>query len=89
MIPTTARNAVAAHGREALSIHNAKAPKYHLMSGGMYLNQSAAHLQHGREYAWKGTMDQVRACRRTFAAAVGCRAVAIQPFPTLSGSVEA
>ena len=86
--PFTARSAVHAIKAEALSIHKAKAPKYHLRAGPDYLFWNCSKLTSNRAHAWKGTIEQARACRRTFAAAAGCKAVAIQPFPMLVGSVD-
>lgn len=58
--------------------HVAKTEQKHfLMCQGLYLNQSGQHLQHGRTYAWQGTIEQARACRAAFNAAAGCRAVPV------------
>lgn len=73
---------VRALGREAFANHTAKAPQYHLRSGGMYLHDSGSKLQPGSLYAWKGTIEQARKVRATFSAAAGCKAVAIEPDQT-------
>lgn len=58
--------------------HKAKNEQKHfLMCQGMYLNQSGHHLQHGRTYAWQGTIEQARKARAAFNAAAGCRAVPV------------
>lgn len=56
----------------------AKAPRFYLMAGGRYLHQSGDHLQDGRRYAWTGTIDQARNCRRDHPAAAGCRTVNVR-----------
>lgn len=69
---------VAAIKAEALSVHHAKTQKYHLKSGSLYLHQSGQHLQIGRQYAWTGTVEQARAARRAFDAAVGTTLVGVE-----------
>jgi hypothetical protein len=72
---------VAAIKAEALSIHHAKTPRCHLKSGREYLHWSASKLTSNRAHAWVGTLDQAKACRRTFAAAAGCKITAISDIP--------
>lgn len=71
--------------------HNAKRERlYYLMAAGKYLNHGGQYLQGGKLYAWKGTIDQARACRVRHGAAAGCRAVPVVAVSfTLQGSVEA
>ena len=69
----TADSAVRGLKAEALATHNAKAPKYYLKAGDMYLHWSALKLTAERGQAWSGTSDQVRNCRGKFDAAAGCR----------------
>lgn len=78
-----AAQGVAAIKSEALSIHKAKAPKFYLKREGQYLHQSGLHMQSGSRWAWQGTAEQARACRRDLPAAVGCVAVAadLTPLP--------
>lgn len=61
------------------SIHNRQ--KYHLKAGRDYLHWSAGFLTPDRKQAWSGTIEQARACRRTFNAAAGCKAHAVSPIP--------
>lgn len=68
---------VAAIKAEALSVHRAKAPRYYLRAGNMYLHQGGGKLQPSRQYAWTGTIEQAAAMRRTFSAAAGCKAIAV------------
>lgn len=82
MIHTTRKNAHHAPAADAalsLSVH-AK-PKYHLRAGNEYLHWSASKLTSDRRHAWVGTMDQARACRRTFAAAAGLKTRSVSPLP--------
>jgi hypothetical protein len=72
---------VAAIKAEALSIHNAKTPRYYLRAGNMYLHQSGARLQDTHQYAWTGTIEQAAAMRRTFSAAAGCKIAAVSDIP--------
>jgi len=63
---------------KSLSVH--RQPKFHLRAGNMFLHQSGAHLQPGRQYAWLGTVEQAAAMRRTFSAAAGCKAIPQDEF---------
>jgi hypothetical protein len=63
----------------SLSVH-AK-PKYHLRAGLLYLHWGCGFLTENRDHAWKGTMDQARACRRKFDAAAGCKARPVTALP--------
>lgn len=56
---------------QSLSVH---AGKVHLRAGRQYLHFSGGFLTDNRDHAWIGTIEQARACRRTFDAAVGCKA---------------
>ena len=68
----------------------AKRPKFYLMAAGQYLNQSGKHLQTGTLYAWTGSMEQARNCRRTSPAAAGCRTVNVRSIvPTPIQTEEA
>lgn len=73
----TAAQAINGHKAEAYASHAAKAPKYHLKVGRDYLHWSASKLTDNRDHAWRGTVEQARACRRTFDAAAGCKLAAI------------
>lgn len=53
--------------------HNAKARKYHLRAGDMYLHWSGQLLTSKRWQAWSGTAEQARNCRAKFDVAAGCR----------------
>lgn len=66
---------------EALSIHNAKTQKYHLRAGRQYLFWDGSKLTDNREWAWVGTVEQARNCRRRFDAAAGCKISAIARLP--------
>lgn len=58
--------------------------RFFLMAGGQYLHWSGAMLTSKRRDAWRGTIDQARACRRVFDAAAGCRAIPVASVtPTL------
>lgn len=83
MNPTTytAANAIRGIKAEALSIFEAKRPRYHLRAGLEYLFYDCTKLTSDRAYAWTGTVEQARACRRKFDAAAGCKIRAIQPLP--------
>jgi len=83
MNPTTytAANAIRGIKSEALAKHEAKSPRYHLRAGLEYLHWSASKLTDKRSDAWTGTVEQARACRRTFNAAAGCKIRAISPLP--------
>lgn len=72
---------VAALKAEALSIHLAKATKYHLRAGDQYLHFSGLMLTHERSQAWVGTVAQGRACRRKFDAAAGCKLRVVRTIP--------
>lgn len=61
------------------SIHNK--PKYHLRAGDMYLHFSGLMLTADRAWAWLGSIEQARKCRRTFDAAAGCKIRAVRPIP--------
>jgi len=77
----TAANAIRGIKSEALAKHEAKTPRYHLRAGLEYLHFSGSKLTSVRAQAWVGTVDQARACRRTFDAADGCKIRAISPLP--------
>lgn len=83
MNPTTYTAASAIRGikAEALSIFEAKRPRYHLRAGLAYLHFSGLKLTDKRSQAWTGTVEQARACRRKFDAAAGCKIRSIQPIP--------
>lgn len=66
---------------ESLAAHKAKTPRYHLKAGNQYLFWDGSKLTPNRDWAWSGTVEQARACRRKFAAAAGCRLRAITPKP--------
>lgn len=76
-----------AHGQEALALQKSKAPKYHLRAGAQYLHWSCGFLTDKLEQAWSGNIDHVRACRRTFNAAAGLKAIRtdLNPLPTGEG----
>ena len=73
---------------EALAIHQAKKPRYHLRAGGQYLHWSGGFLTDNSKHAWIGTVEQARACRRTFNAAAGCKIRAISPLPAHAEEVS-
>jgi len=79
---------VAAIKAEALSIHEGRKPKYHLRAGADYLHFSGLMLTSKRVWAWTGTIEQARKCRRTFDAAAGCKLRVISQIPQHS-DVEA
>ena len=81
----TAAQAINGHKSEAYALHAAKAPKYHLKSGKLFLHWSASLLTDNSAHAWSGTADQARACRRTFAAASGCKLSAIVTHQITAG----
>lgn len=85
MNPTTYTAASAIRGikAEALSIFEAKRPRYHLRAGLSYLHFSGLKLTDKRSEAWTGTVEQGRACRRKFDAAAGCKLRAITPLPSV------
>ena len=62
--------AIRAHGAEAGAVAK---PRYHLRAGLSYLHFSASKLTDIRSQAWIGTVEQAKACRRTFDAAAGCK----------------
>jgi trehalose-6-phosphate synthase len=66
--------------RQSLSQSVHSRTKYHLRAGSDYLHWSASKLTTVRSHAWVGTIEQARACRRTFDAAAGCKAVAQDEF---------
>lgn len=66
----------------SLSIH--KRPKYHLRAGLEYLHWSGGKLTSNRAHAWVGTIDQAKACRRTFNAAAGCRTAPVAAMSEVS-----
>lgn len=63
----------------SLSVH--ARPKYHLRAGTEYLHWSGAQLTSLRSQAWIGTVEQAKACKRTFSAAAGCKIRAIRAIP--------
>lgn len=77
----TTAAAIRASGAEAGFFVAAKRRQYYLKSGDLYLNQNGTHLQQGRKWAWKGDIEQARACRRSFDAAAGCRAIPVNLVP--------
>lgn len=68
--------------------YTAKHPQYYLMAGGKFLHQSGLCLQDGRKYAWQGSIEQARNCRRQFDAAAGCRAISVAGFTPTRQTVE-
>jgi len=77
----TTAAAIRAQGAEAGYVSASKKPRYHLRAGLEYLHWSASKLTDKRSDAWTGTVEQARACRRTFNAAAGCKIRAISPLP--------
>lgn len=61
------------------SIHNK--PKYHLRAGLLYLFWDCTKLTDNRDWAWKGSIEQARACRRKFDAAAGCKLRVVRTIP--------
>lgn len=49
--------------------------KVRLRAGDQWLHWSGEFLTGDRKHAWTGSVDQARACRRTFDAAAGCKMV--------------
>lgn len=80
----TASQAIKALGAEALALHEAKKPRYHLKTGGQYLHWSGTKLTANRDHAWLGTIEKARACRRVFAAAADCKAHRIGSVPSVN-----
>ena len=74
---------------EALARLKAKDEKHFLMSGGLYLHESAGHLQKGRVNAWKGTIEQAQNCRARHDAAAGCKLIAVDAITPQLQTVEA
>ena len=70
---------------EGIALQEAKRQKYHLRSGPMYLHWSGSFLTPNLDHAWSGTIEQARACRRTFDAAAGCKAIRVdlKPLPAV------
>lgn len=66
-------------GALSQSVHNK--PKYHLRAGTEYLHFSGLMLTPHRPWAWVGTIEQARKCRRAFDAAAGCKIRAVRPIP--------
>jgi len=66
---------------EALAIHQAKKPRYHLRAGGQYLHFSGLMMTGNRAWAWTGTVEQARTARKRFDAAAGCKIRAISAIP--------
>ncbi len=77
----SASNGVRALKAEALSKHNAKEERFYLKCGSLYLHESGLALQSGSKWAWSGTMEQARACRAKFDAAVGCITIPVDLAP--------
>ena len=73
----TATQAIAGHQSEAYASHAAKVRKYHLKNGNLFLFYDGSMLTDNREWAWRGTFDQSRACKRKFDAAANCKRVRI------------
>lgn len=71
--------------KAGLAEHIAKNDRKHfLTAGNQWLHWSGSKLTSKRSEAWQGTIDQARACRRTFSAAAGCRAIPVNAItPTL------
>ena len=69
------------HAIEATMAVEGRKPRYHLRAGLDYLHWSASFLTRERKQAWVGTVEQARACRRTFSAAAGCKIASISPIP--------
>jgi hypothetical protein len=76
-----AAQGIAAIKSEALSIMEARKPRYHLRAGANYLHFSGLMLTDKRAWAWTGSVEQARKCRRRFDAAAGCKIRAISPVP--------
>jgi hypothetical protein len=72
---------IRASGRKAGAGEEAKQLRYYLKAGGQYLHFSGLHLTSVRSQAWIGSIEQARACRRTFPAAAGCRTHPIISIP--------
>lgn len=66
---------------EGVSIMEGRRPRYHLRVGGLYLHFSGLMLTDKRAWAWTGSIEQGRKCRRSFDAAAGCRLHLIKPLP--------
>lgn len=77
-----AAQGVASLKAEALAIHNAKTPRYHLRAGRDYLFYDGSRLTPVRDWAWVGTVEQAKVARKRFDAAAGCKLRAIQTIPT-------
>lgn len=84
----TTSAAIRAHGAEAGSIHEGKKPRYHLRAGLEYLFYDASKLTSERKWAWVGTVEQARKCRRDFPAAAGCKLRSIQTIPVHSEEAQ-
>lgn len=85
----TASSAIRGMKAEGMAILDAKRQKYHLRSGGSYLHWSGGFLTDTIKHAWSGTIEQARACRLTFDAAAGCRAIRVDlaPLPTTEEAI--
>lgn len=73
---------------EALAKMKSKDAKYVLRAGNQWLHWSGLTLTSDRKNAWSGTIEQGRACRRTFDAAAGCKLIAVQAITPTPVSVE-
>ena len=69
--------------------HTAKQPKVYLRAGNMWLHWSGGMLTDKRSQAWSGTIEQARNCRRTFAAAAGCKAISVTAITPTALNEEA
>ncbi len=77
----TAAASIRAEKSEGMAAMEARKPRYHLRAGLSYLHFSGLKLTDKRSEAWTGTVEQGRACRRTFDAAAGCKIRAISAIP--------
>ena len=76
---TTAAS-IRAEKSEGMAAMEARKPRYHLRAGANYLHFSGLMLTSDRAWAWTGSVEQARNCRRTFDAAAGCKIRAIRPI---------
>ena len=67
----TTSAAIRASGAEVGAVTEAK-DRHYLKAGDQFLHFSGLHLTSVRAQAWLGSIEQARACRRTFPAAAGC-----------------
>lgn len=77
---TTAAS-IRAEKAEGMAAMEARKPRYHLRAEADYLHFSGLMLTSNRAWAWTGTIEQARNCRRTFDAAAGCKIRAISAVP--------